>query len=77
MSIADHFDPVSDAGFGRIETPMQARRQFQVSLGVVLVVVVAVASVCFAMASGWSMASAVSGQADASYAGTLAPSANK
>ena len=71
MSIADHFDPVSDAGFGRIETPMQARRQFQVSLGLVLVVVVAVASVFFAMAYDWSMTSAISGHADASFAGSL------
>ena len=71
MSIADHFDQVQDAGFGRIETPMQARRQFQVSLGLVLVVIVAVASVSFAMSHDWGMASAISGHADASFAGVL------
>jgi len=42
MSIADHFDHTPDAGFIRTYDPQTARRQFQVSA--VLIVVLAMAA---------------------------------
>ncbi len=47
MSIADHFDQIPDAGFIRTYDAQTARRQFQVS--VVLIVVLALAAFALGM----------------------------
>jgi hypothetical protein len=41
MSIADHFDPAPDAGFVRTYDSQAARRQFQVSLALILILALA------------------------------------
>lgn len=41
MSIADHFDHAPDAGFVRTYDSQAARRQFQVSLVLILILMVA------------------------------------
>ncbi len=41
MSIADRFDPTPDAGFVRFYDPRTARRQFQVSLALVVILATA------------------------------------
>jgi hypothetical protein len=41
MSIADHFDHAPDAGFVRSYDPQAARRQFQISLVLMLVLTLA------------------------------------
>jgi hypothetical protein len=41
MSIADHFDHTPDAGFIRIYDPQTARRQFHVSMVLILVLTTA------------------------------------
>jgi hypothetical protein len=41
MSISDHFDHSSDAGFVRAYDARAARRQFQISIGLVAVLVLA------------------------------------
>lgn len=42
MSIADHFDPEPDAGFVRSYDAQSARRQFRVSVALILVLGLAV-----------------------------------
>ena len=49
MSIADQFNPSSDAGFVRAGYALQARRQFQVSLALVCILAVAAATVALSM----------------------------
>jgi hypothetical protein len=51
MSIADHFAPRADAGFVRTYDARAARRQFQVS--VALVIVLAVAAFALGMLARW------------------------
>ncbi len=41
MSIADHFDHAPDAGFVRSYDSQAARRQFQISLALILILAVA------------------------------------
>lgn len=41
MSIASHFDPAPDAGFVRSYDPRAARRQFRVSLVLILILTLA------------------------------------
>ena len=49
MSIADHFDHRPNVGFTRDDYAAQARRQFQVSLGLVCILAVAAVAVIFGM----------------------------
>ena len=70
MSIADHFDHRADAGFRSFDQALQARRQFRVSLGLVVALALALAVVVLA---SWSGHAAGPSAADASFAGALAP----
>jgi hypothetical protein len=45
MAIVDHFEPVVEPGFTRSVDPQAARRQFNMSLGLVVVVALAAAAV--------------------------------
>jgi hypothetical protein len=47
MSIADRFDPMPDAGFVRFYDPRTARRQFQVSLALVVILAIAAVALGF------------------------------
>lgn len=47
MSIADHFEPVQDAGFTQGIDPDSARRQFNISAGLAAVLGVAALAVSF------------------------------
>jgi hypothetical protein len=47
MSIADRFDPMPDAGFVRFYDPRTARRQFQVSLALVVILAMAAVALGF------------------------------
>ena len=49
MSIADHFDHRPNGGFTRDDYAAQARRQFQVSLGLVCILAVAAVAVAVSM----------------------------
>ena len=49
MSIADQFNHVPEAGFARVGYAAQARRQFQVSLALVCILLVAAATMAISM----------------------------
>jgi hypothetical protein len=49
MSIADHFDSVPDAGFVRSYDSRSARRQFQISVALVLVLALAAFTLGFVL----------------------------
>ena len=49
MSIADQFDPSPAFGFTRVDYAAQARRQFQISLGLVCILAVAAAAVAISL----------------------------
>jgi len=49
MSIVDHFDRTPDAGFTHGLDPKAARRQFNMSLGLVTVLAVATVSAAFTL----------------------------
>ena len=75
MSIADHFDAVHEAGFGRNLDRLQARRQFEVSLALILALVLALAAIGFGMWHDTASGGLVAGHADASFAGALSAAA--
>lgn len=72
MSIADHFDHTPDAGFVRNYDSGSARRQFNVSL--ILVVVIGVAASALGMLVNFDQPAADTAPAlvTPSYVGTLA-----
>ena len=72
MSVADHFDQVPDAGFVRQYDASSARRQFNVSLMLILVITLAASAVGFLVRFDHpaDQLSDVS-SASAPYAGTL------
>ena len=70
MSIADHFDHTEAQGFSRPQ-PLQARRQFGISLALVAVLALAIASVSLGMWHDAALGALASGRADASFAGAL------
>jgi hypothetical protein len=49
MSIADHFDPAPDAGFVRSYDSRTARRQFQISVALILVLSLAAFTLGFVL----------------------------
>lgn len=71
MSIADQFNPSSDAGFVRASYASQARRQFQVSLALVCILAVAAAAVALSMWFEAGAAATVPGAGPASLAAWL------
>jgi hypothetical protein len=51
MAIVDHFEPVEEPGFTRAIDPEAARRQFNMSLGLVVVLAIAAAAVALSLRS--------------------------
>jgi hypothetical protein len=49
MSIADHFDPAPDAGFVRSYNSRTARRQFQISVALIVVLSLAAFTLGFVL----------------------------
>jgi hypothetical protein len=47
MSVADHFEQISDAGFVRKYDSNSARRQFTASLMLIIVIALAASALCF------------------------------
>ena len=72
MSIADHFDHTPDAGLVRNYDTGSARRQFNVSLMLVVVIAVAASALGFLVNFDQPTTSVAPAPATPSYVGTLA-----
>ena len=51
MAIIDHFERVEEPGFTRTVDPQAARRQFNMSLGLVVVLAIAAAAIALSLRS--------------------------
>ena len=71
MSIADHFDHAPDAGFIRNYDTGSARRQFNVSLMLVVVIAVAASALGFVVNFDHPIGSDAPAPVTPSYVGTL------
>ena len=58
MAIIDHFERVEEPGFMRTVDPQAARRQFNMSLGLVFVLAIAAALIALSFPSGPQFVSA-------------------
>jgi hypothetical protein len=61
MSIADHFDHVPDQGFSQTIDPRAAQRQFNMSLGLVVILVMAAVGVALTVGIAPLQATAYNG----------------
>lgn len=71
MSIADHFDHTPDAGFVRNYDSGSARRQFKVSVMLVVVIAMAASALGFLVKFDQPATSVAPAAATPSYVGTL------